>query len=269
MLASLLALTLVPEAEPATDEVPSVGLEFDLSALPDDDVTKGLEIFLTEHQTEVILDAGLEVAADAPLVIRTRVSRYGDGGIHSRADIALLEVGGAVPRAERTVECELCRDGDLVMRIGEAVSLLSARALYSSPALDDRSSDVTDATNEPSEPEDEPRPADEDDAHPAGDKPRAIGRLGNVGIGALVVGATGLASGLPLALRGDQVRVGAMGAELRNPRPAGLVLTGVGGALLATGAVLVSVDVARRHKRRRVSILPGPTTPGLSVRGSF
>jgi len=78
-----------------------------------------------------------------------------------------------------------------------------------------------------------------------------------------------LASGIPLALRQDEVRFSAMRADIRSTRPTGIVLASVGGALLATGAVLVSFDIVKRRKGRRVSVLPGPTVLGLSMKGRF
>jgi len=267
MLAPILAFALAPAPTPTVEDTsPTVDLDIDLSALPADDVTKGLEYFLIEHQTEVIRDAGLEVEDGAPFVIRIKVSRYGDQDLHSRADVALLEVGADAPRVARTVECELCRDGDLVMKVGTEVGRLSAQVLYEPATAED---EPDDPGGVPAGEAAEPRADDQAGEPQTAERAKVIGPLGYAGIGSAVLGAAGLASGIPLALRSDESRGGADGAEIRRTRPTGIALASIGGALLMTGAVLVSVDLVRRGKQRRVSFLPGPTMLGISARGRF
>ncbi len=271
MFAPLLLLALVTEPAAPVDEVPSVRLQLDLGALPDDDVTRGLEHFVRERQTEVIQDAGLTVRDDAPMEIRIRVSRYGDGDVHSRAELTLVDAGdGGAPREQRTVECELCSDGELVEEIGQEVGQLSTQVLHSNPedeVEEEPSKVVVEPLQQPLRP---PRPVVQDEVEPpVVEDRRLVGPLGFAGITALVAGAAGLATGIPLIVRRVELRVVGDGLEVRRTQPVGLLLTSIGGTLLATGSVLVAVDNVMLRKRRRIYVRSGPTGLGFTLAGRF
>ncbi len=245
-LALLLALSVVTVATPVHAAVPTVTVELDVSALPVTDVTGRLEAHLLEEQTRILTDTGLELADDAEATIHITVSRYGDADINYRATIALLREGIEAPEVERTITCELCRDGEFVIKVGDEVAVLSERVLY---APKDEPEEADTATEGPIEPtEDEPPTTTE--------KPKRIGPMGGAGIASMAAGVGAMAAGIPLALANDKTRSIASGVERRTTRPTGIALASVGGALLVTGAALVAVDVLRRHKQRRVSFLP-------------
>lgn len=259
ILSTMLALAIAWAPLPALATTPpKVQLEIDVSELPAGDVTNALQAYLVEEETRTLADGGVEVAADAPMTIRVSVSRYGDGDVNYKARIVLTPSDSATPDVERVITCDLCRDGDLVMKVSEEVARLSGRVLY--------------APGDPVEREPEQTSGQQGDpeAATATQKPKKIGPLGAIGIASAVVGLGATGAGIPLAMTPDQTRPAASGVERRTTRPAGLALVGVGTALVITGAVLVAVDVVRRKKARRVSILPGlgpsSVTVSLSMR---
>lgn len=255
-LEMLLAFSVAAAATPAYAAAPTVALEIDVSALPIGDVTEKLEAHLLEHQTRILTDTGLEVADEPGATIRIIVSRYGEGDINYRATIALLRRDADAAEVERTITCELCRDGEFVIKVGDEVAVLSERVLYA--PKDEQAEEARTATEGPTEPiEDQPPTTTE--------KPKRIGPMGGAGIASVAVGIGAIAAGIPLALAADKTRPIATGVERRTTRPAGITLASVGGALLVTGAALVAVDVLRRQKQRRVSFLPTVSPSMLTV----
>lgn len=256
----LLACSIVTASIPAYAETPSVAVEVDVSALPPGDVTERLEAHILEKQTRILTDTGLELADDADATIRTTVSRYGEGDVNYRALLELLRADATGAEVERTITCELCRDGEFVLRVSDEVAVLSERVLYG--PTDEEGSEATDSpTEDPKSPVEDV----EDPPPPTPDEPRPIGLMGGAGIASMVVGAGTMAAGIPLALVKNEIRPIPAGIERRNTRPTGIALATVGGVLLATGAALLAVDVLRRQKRRRVSFLPTVSPSMLTV----
>lgn len=258
LLSMLLALAIACAPWPAYAATPAtVRLEVDVSALPAGDVTERLEAYLVEEQTRTIVDGGLELADDSSNAIRVSISRYGEDDVHYRATIALLQGTSEAAVVERTITCELCRDGELVSRVAEEVARLSGRVLYGPEEQSD--ADHPQA-------QDPPQPEPETSATEGNDeKTRKVGPLGVAGIASLVVGVGATGGGIPLAVAPDQTRPAASGVERRTTRPAGLALVGVGTALIVTGAVLVTVDALRRKKARQVSFFPAVTPSSVTV----
>lgn len=235
--------------------VPAVSVDVDASALPKSDVTDDLVRHIIERQTQVLADGGLEVQEDAPLTIRVTVSRYGEGNVNYRATIAVLEAGNDTPTAQRALACELCRDGELVVRIGEEVARVSSLILYATEEqVDDeggRSPVEADGGAEGEEPQ-----GHEDDGSASTPPPPAIGPMGYVGIGTSITGAGSLAAGIALSLLPDQTRPAGVLVERRSTRTAGVVFASVGSVLVASGITLLTVDIIRRKRQRRVTFVP-------------
>ncbi|MCA9709477.1 MAG: hypothetical protein KDK70_26790 [Myxococcales bacterium] len=251
-------------AGPVRAAAPSVSLEVDVSALPEGKATRNLEAYLVDNQTRTLEDEGLVVDDDAEMTIRVIINRYGEGDINYRATLAVLERGRNEPKVQRTITCDLCRDGDLVLRVSEEVSRLSAHVLYAPK-------EPQDADPEPNQPqgagEPEPEqgaPADETTPTPTR-SPARLGPLGFSGIASMVVGVGATAGGIPLALRPDRARPAESGVDRQRTRPAGLGLIGAGSALLVTGAALVAIDAVRQSKPRAVSWLPHVTPSALTI----
>lgn len=260
-LSTVLALAIACAPLPALAAAPPrVQLEIDVSELPAGDVTNALQAYLVEEETRTLADGGVEVAADAPMTIRVTVSRYGEGDVNYKARIVLIPSDSATSDVERVITCDLCRDGDLVMKVSEEVARLSGRVLYAPREPVARKPEPEQTSGQQGDPE----------ATTARQKPRKLGPLGAIGIASAVVGLGATGAGIPLAIALDQTRPAASGVERRTTRPAGLALVGVGTALVVTGVVLVAVDVVRRKKARRVSVLPGlgpsSVTVSLSMR---
>lgn len=85
---------------------------------------------------------------------------------------------------------------------------------------------------------------------------RPMRPLGYSGIGVGILGTATLAAGVVLLLRPDEVRGPQGDAWRETVRPPGIAMTIGGGVALATGVVLIAVDVVRGRER---SISLGPT----------
>lgn len=126
------AMAIVSAAAPAPAAEPTVAVEVDVSALPDEDFTRWLAENLVERQETVLRDGGIEVAEgdDADARIRVTVSRYGELGVHYRFTVALFEGEANTLKAEHTLTCELCKDSMLVTKVGDEVARMSGRFLH-------------------------------------------------------------------------------------------------------------------------------------------
>jgi hypothetical protein len=104
--------------------------------------------------------------------------------------------------------------------------------------------------------------------------PRALGRVGWTGVGLLLAGVAGAATGGAL-VGVDRTPHPDRATELRDWQPAGYGLLATGGALVVTGIVLVVVDAVPRARARRAAknaaIAPvlGPTHAGVRLRFRF
>jgi hypothetical protein len=255
-IAQLPGLSLAASA-PAASE-PQVSLDIDVAALPDDEVTKELQIWLGEHQTKILRDGGIEVVPNADVTIRVSVARYGDGDVHYRATIVMIDhrrEGNDSVVAQREIECEGCRDSDLAARVGEETARLSGRILYA-PSEPDAS-----ASSSNTEPTAQPRSKTTPPV-------RAIGPLGFSGIAALTLGVGATVAGGVLVVKPADARPVSNGAEVREYRPAGIALVSVGSAVVLAGVAMIAVDVIRRRDKRRMTLLPtiGPSGLALHVR---
>lgn len=230
---------------PALATNPTVSLEIDVSALPEDEVTEALVVHIVANGTETLETGGIDVVDDADTRLMVTVIRFGEHDVHYRTTVVLLGDGDPV---ERTVECKLCRDSELVEQIGKEIARLSGRMLY--------------AAGEPRDADDKPpetieaQPVDVEPETSDTKPPRRLGLLGKIGIGTLAGGVVSLTVGVPLAMTPDEARITANAVEERTTRPTGLALVGVGSMLLVTGVAFLVIDAVRMKKARTVSLNP-------------
>lgn len=102
------------------------------------------------------------------------------------------------------------------------------------------------------------------------DEPRRMGAVGSTGIGVGVLGAATLGAGVALVLRPDEVRGDAGEATGFTTRALGIAMTAGGGVALATGVVMLAVDLAR-PRARSTALVPtlGPRHAGLAITRRF
>ena len=165
--------------------------------------------------------------------------------------------------ASTSTTCKACTETELVESITGALADLL-------PQLSDAAKAAAPA--EPVEPESPPEPEPEKQR-------KALGTLGIVGVMGMVAGAGLVGTGIPLALREDQIQgasgssTGAVSGEVeqRSTRPAGIALASIGGAVLVTGLALLVVDRVRKPKKKAALLAPnlGPGHVGLGVSGRF
>lgn len=251
----LAAIAMAGAPAYARATAPAITVDVDASALPKGDVTNDLVRHIIEHQTQILADGGLEVKDNAPLTILVTVSRYGEGDVNYRASIAVLKTGSDTPTAERSLTCDLCRDGEFVMRIGEEVTRMSGFILYAPEEAPDDEETAT--TAEPEDGAHEVEFQEQGADCVSSDPPRpAIGTMGYVGIGTLIAGTSSLATGIALSLLPDQIRPAGEIMERRSTRTAGIAFASVGSVLVASGVALLVFDVVRRKRQRQVTFVP-------------
>lgn len=175
--------------------------------------------------------------------------------------------------ASTSTTCKACTETELVESISGALADLL-------PQLSDaaRAAGPEDSA-EPETPTEAEPPTEPEPETTRGEGRRALGPLGIVGVMGMVAGAGLVGTGIPLALREDQIQ-GASGsssgsvsgeAEKRSTRPAGIALASIGGAVLVTGLTLLVVDRVRKPDKKGALLAPsfGPGRIGLGVSGRF
>lgn len=173
--------------------------------------------------------------------------------------------------ASTSTTCKACTETELVESITGALADLLPQLSEAARAA---------APTEPNGPEALAEPEPETPAEPdEGERRKSLGPLGIVGVMGMVAGAGLVGTGIPLALRDDQIQ-GAGGSstgsisgevEKRSTRPAGIGLASIGGAFLVTGVALLVVDRVRKPAKKSARIAPsfGPHHVGLGVSGRF
>jgi hypothetical protein len=211
--------------------------------------------------TRAMADAGLPpgaarltfVEVDPMIVLRgVRVSLV--------TDAVNLEDPEGDPRGRLLASCTACSDAELaglaIEAILEAIELhedaVEARRVEADAA-------AASAAPGPSAPEPAPLPADEPRRRPGPLGWAGIGGL-SLGVGAVVAGAV-LASQPPMPYPGEPRM-----DVLRDLRPPGYAMLGLGGAFVVAGAVMLVVDRRRAH-RKPVAHRPTlrPTPLGVAV----
>lgn len=276
-LSSLLAIAgVAAPAQAAEPAKPTVAVEVDVSALPDEEFTRYLKRDLTERQVRILADGGLEVADDANATIRVVVSRYGDHDVHYRFTVALFEGDAETPKVERTLSCELCKDSELVTKVGEEVARVSGRLLFEPEARPEDSPGPQPEHPEGSANDGTTPPSERDPVHPPG---KRIGIAGYSGIAALPIGVGLMVGGVVALTKEPTVRIPpdrTPEEEVITHRRLGISLTTAGAVVAAAGVVLIVVDQTvlrkRRSERRAAAILHPSISPaglGVSLTGRF
>jgi hypothetical protein len=269
-----LSLAIASTAVPARAEEPkpAVAIEVDVSALPDEDFTAWLKEDLVERQKRVLRDGGLEVVGegDADATIRVIVSRYGEGDVNYRFTVALFEAKQSAPMVEHALTCDLCKDSDLVTKVGEEVARMSGRFMHEREAGAGAPSDGQ-VENGGAEPIEGEPPTDRES--------KRVGAVGYAGIGALVAGVGVTVGGVVLLTKDPTIRIPpdrTPEEEVVTYRRLGAGLTAGGATMMATGIVLLVVDQTvlrkRRVKRGASTVLHPTFSPagiGVSFTGRF
>lgn len=263
-----MASMALPGMARAMEPEPTMALEIDVSALPQDGETEELRGLLLERQARILRDGGIALVEDVPdaAKIRVTVSRYGEGDVNYRFSVALLE--GRETTVERTLTCDLCRDTELVTKVGEEVARVSGRFMYEREAA---------AGTKPDE------PVEGDGTDPSQGQPLAdhegkrVGATGFAGIAALVAGTGVAVGGLILLAKKPDVRLAPddlQVEEVTTHRRLGIGLSAAGAGVLATGIVLLVVDqtVLRRRRAKHHAVFVPTAAPngfGVSLTGRF
>lgn len=276
LLPLALSLALARAAVPAQAAEPTVSVEIDVSALPKDDATARLEVSLVERQTQILEDGGFEIVDGAKARIRVTVSRYGDLGIHYRFTVALFDGASATPRAERTLSCELCRESELVTKVGEEVARMSGRLLHEPEQPPEQTPEPQPEQPEGSADEGATQPPEADPVDPPG---KRIGVAGYSGIAALPIGVGLVVGGVIALTKEPTVELLPQDKQVERVtthRRLGAGLTAAGAVVLVSGVVLLVVDqtvLRKRRSKRSAFVLPHPSPApagfGVSLTGRF
>ena len=78
---------------PALAADPTVSLEVDVSALPEDEVTEALVAHIVTDSSETLEAGGIHVVDGAGTRLTVTVSHFGEHGVHYRTTVALLGSG--------------------------------------------------------------------------------------------------------------------------------------------------------------------------------
>ena len=239
-------------AAPASKAVLDVAVELDQ---PGD---KALADQIRGGMTKVLNAEGVAVTKSADVQTGTIVIKVG----WNADDNHSIEVMVQTAEGEHTVDgspfvCDTCKDAQVVEAVVAAAPAMIG--LLPETPDDSTSGDTT--------------PGDGTDGRGKTDGDRTpLGGLGKAGIGLMVGGAVVLVGGAVLTAMGEKQDLSAdvENTESTNFRPPGYALLGVGGAVLITGAVLLTVDRVRA-KKKSTALAPavGPGFAGLTWSGRF
>jgi hypothetical protein len=207
----------------------------------------------------VLSEAGLDPARASILIT------YLDPENFEYAIRVTLDPTRDVKQAPVLATCRGCMTDQLVEAAVEAVKKAIERAV---PSESSDREPVAEAEPETTPPETmDPEPS------PATSRARPLGPLGWSGVAALSVGVAGAATGGAFLGVGETRPTDDM-SQIRNFRPSGYALVGVGAALVITGVALLVVDRTRAKRQApgpsaAVSPMLGRDRAGLAIRGRF
>lgn len=266
MLAGVLATPTAALAEPLAET--AVRIEVDVSALPKADFPENTRQWIVDNQTAVLEREGFVIRDDAIHAMRIEVSRYGEDGIHLKA--RLLLVGD--PDSVREINCEACLNSQFLKKVDEETAVLADELRQKLAAAEPEpvSQPERAAETEPAEGVAEPHEQRVTSDEPTDREEKAIGAAGYAGIGALVAGLGVTLGGVVVLTEDPTIRLQPLNddvEEVVDRVPLGAGLTGIGAAMLVTGAVLVTVDQTVLRKRRS-RLSRGVLVPVVSVSGA-
>lgn len=266
MLAGVLATPTAALAEPLAET--AVRIEVDVSALPKADFPENTRQWIVDNQTAVLEREGFVIRDDAIHAMRIEVSRYGEDGIHLKA--RLLLVGD--PDSVREINCEACLNSQFLKKVDEETAVLADELRQKLAAAEPEpvSQPEPTAETEPADGVAEPHEQRVTSDEPTDREEKAIGAAGYAGIGALVAGLGVTLGGVVVLTEDPTIRLQPLNddvEEVVDRVPLGAGLTGIGAAMLVTGAVLVTVDQTVLRKRRS-RLSRGVLVPVVSVSGA-
>lgn len=202
---------------------------------------------------EILRAEGVVTTVNGEYTAEVVVAPLGHGGDGYVSTIVVLHGDQEVPGSRHRVKCELCLEDELLSQLrGEFVDVVATIKDDHLPPL------VV-------EPESLAGPSLSDElvespvcvplSRPELPPKRWIGPLGSAGLGAVVVGAVTMASGMALLVAGDK--------HGRDVRRASSALLAGGGVAMAAGLGLFAVD--RRLRDSRQSVAPTVSTAGAGL----
>jgi hypothetical protein len=213
---------------------------------------------VVEKATRAVTDAGL-----SPSTVRVTFVEVDPVAVLRGVRVALVHPTAPVtdpdgdPRGPLLASCAACSDVELAGLAIEAVLEAIDRHRDAIAAQREAAAAARSAESAAAVEASEPALAEPPRPH---ERRRALGPLGWSGVTGLGLGTVAVVTGAVLATRPpapfphERVVI-----ELRDVRPAGYAVLGVGAALLVTGAVLLVVD------RRRARSAPLAKTPGRAA----
>ncbi len=233
----------------------------DASALGD--MGKELAPKVEEATKPILEEAGYDASA-----VRISVGWLNADEFHYAVKVA-LDPATPTDQAPLTATCRDCSSAQLVEAAVAGVHKAIAQRPEGPPKAEP-------APVEPPEPTEGSKPRPEGDDAPAQDKASKkkagpLRPLGWAGVGTMIGGAVALGTGGAFVALGERRPADDM-SQIRDFRPAGYGLLGVGGALLITGSILLGVERAKSKKQANAAaVLPfvGPRSAGVSWLGRF
>lgn len=270
LLALLVCAPTSSRAAPSDEgSRPRVLLEADSSELGKRGT--GLDEVVLEHLAPALEDEGIDTSGSINnLGARVHILPIDVESLHYSI-IFELEQDGAYAQVLAPVDCKPCIDATLFEKIDARApafaDLIKARfndELAADAGTQAESEHDLGAGDEPSEAEPDPAPAPEEP------RPKIIGPLGYAGIGLATLGlGVTIVGGVELGLGRRYSTAGTYELMGRDHRPAGYALLGIGGAVLITGAALLTADLVRRKRQRTASARPSVRlVPMLSPNGA-
>lgn len=232
---------------------------------------------LAQLEDDVLRERGVVPAddeGDPRIVVVVRPLSEGAGVFDNHVDVMIEQAGRPWSDASWGFDCARCSDGHLLSKVGivlhSAVTRLE-QEVSERAAAEPRAGQAPETSREPSSGNEQPvdRSAK-----------TKLGPLVWAGGGTALVGAIGIAVGVPLALREDRI-IGDLDSPKRQglqTRTPGWTLTGTGAAALVAGGALLTVGLVRwsraknKGSQARSRILtPWVTTErvGLGIHGRF
>lgn len=243
--------TLLIEGAPAVDT----------SALGD--MGKELAPQVAEAATPVLEEAGYDASS-----VRISIGWLNADEFHYSVKVA-LDPATPADQAPLTATCRDCSSAQLVKAAVSGVYKAIQQRPEGPPGPEPTPAEESEPVEE-SEPEPQPEDAP---AEPKASNKKAgpLQPLGWAGVGTMIGGAVSLGAGGAFLALGERRPADDM-SQIRDFRPAGYGLLGVGGALLIAGAVMLGVERARSKKRANAAVIhpfAGPRSAGVAWSGRF
>ncbi|HGG57199.1 MAG TPA: hypothetical protein ENK31_05335 [Nannocystis exedens] len=221
-------------------------------------VSRSLPARLEGLGLEMLRSEGMVTTVHGEYTVELVVAPLGSGGDGYISTIAVLHGDQEVLGSRHRVKCELCLEDELLTQLRDklAATVVTIRDDRWPPPVVESESFT------------QPSPTSEHVASPVctpatvpESSERRIGPLGSAGLGALVLGALTMTSGVALLVVGDE--------RGRDVRRASSALLAGGGVAMVAGLGLFAVDRRHREPRHRLSPTASTSGAGLVWSGRF